>query len=156
MILAFTSTATLTLLLALATGIDLRHHRLPDAITLPLIALGLMLVVATPDLLIQHITAALLAYASLWLVAHAYRRRTGVAGLGLGDAKLFAAAGAWLGPLYLAPLLLTASLLALSTAGLLRLAGKDMSLRTRLPFGPFLSAAFLGCWLLKINNVPLP
>jgi leader peptidase (prepilin peptidase)/N-methyltransferase len=145
--------ATLLLAAALAAlaMIDIRTGRLPDVLTLPLVALGIgVTALLEPDQLSFHAAAAALGYTSLWLIATLYRRHRGHDGLGLGDAKLLAAAGAWLGPLALAPLVLVASLSALATIGLLRLAGRPVSLQSSLPFGPFLGAGFLFLWCLRM------
>lgn len=152
MILQVAGSAVLALLLIAGTITDIRQYRLYDVITLPLVALGLLAHTGTANTLGAHLLAVILAFGTLWMTAHLYRARTRTDGLGLGDAKLFAAAGAWLGPLYLAPVLLCASLLALAAAGVFKLGGKGISMRTRIPFGPFLSIAFFAFWLVKISN----
>lgn len=144
-----------TLLLAAALGvlsvIDLRTQRLPDVLTLPLVAIGLgMTALDAPSQLVLHALAATLGFLAFWLVAEFYRRARGIDGLGLGDAKLLAAAGAWLGPFYLAPIVLLSALLALGFVLILRLLGRQVSWQSRLPFGPFLSAAFFAFWCFKI------
>ena len=102
------------------------------------------------------LAGALLGYFALWFVARVYWASRKADGLGLGDAKLFAAAGAWLGPLALAPVLLVASLLALFTVGILRLSGHSLTMQTRIPFGPFISASFFGFWLLRLAGYSFP
>lgn len=72
--------------------------------------------------------------------------------LGLGDAKLLAAAGAWLGPLYLAPVVFIGAVLALGFALTLRLLGHKVSSQSTLPFGPFLGIGFFGMWCAKIGG----
>lgn len=144
------STMALVLVLVALSAIDAWTRRLPDWLTLPLLALGLAVTSAIePEQLLPHVFAAVLGFASFWLVAVLYRRYRGFDGLGLGDAKLLAAAGAWLGPFYLAPMVLAAALLALAAVLVLRVAGRPVSLQSSLPFGPFLSAGFLGLWWFK-------
>ncbi|KDD57620.1 prepilin peptidase [Bordetella bronchiseptica] len=99
---------------------DLEHLLLPDCLTLPLLWAGLLanaagMGLATPA---QAIAGAAAGYALLAGVAWAFRRRTGRDGLGLGDAKLLAALGAWLGWQALPALLLAAGLWGVA-AGLL-------------------------------------
>ncbi|MGA8402253.1 MAG: A24 family peptidase, partial [Stellaceae bacterium] len=83
----------------LALGwIDWRHGVLPDVLTLPLIVLGLAVAGDfEPERLWDPLLGVFFGYGVLWIVAWAYRRLRGREGLGLGDAKLFAAAGAWVG-----------------------------------------------------------
>jgi leader peptidase (prepilin peptidase)/N-methyltransferase len=61
----------------------------------------------------------------------------------LGDVKFLAAAGIWIGIAGLPILLLIATLTALAAAGIMQLAGRDMTRRTSLPFGPFLAIGLL-------------
>lgn len=100
---------------------DLRQFRLPDLLTLPLLLLGLGLSLAghgPPPL--ESALGAALGFAVFWGLGAAYFRLRGIDGLGLGDAKLMAAAGAWLGWPMLPWLVLGASLPALVFALLTR------------------------------------
>jgi leader peptidase (prepilin peptidase) / N-methyltransferase len=102
--------SVLALALAVLSAIDLITHRLPDLITLPLTALGL---IATPLVLEAspwwQVASAGLGFALMAGVAFAYTKLRGRPGLGLGDAKLLAAAGAWLGAEALPSVLLWAA-----------------------------------------------
>jgi leader peptidase (prepilin peptidase)/N-methyltransferase len=136
-------------LLAMAL-IDLASFRLPDATTLPLIPAGLLLAWRSAELglLMPSPFEAALAAALGWAVLAGlrwfYARVRGREGLGLGDAKLCAGAGAWLGLTAMPWLLLTGAL-----AGLLLALAVHRSLRGDLaiPFGPPLALAF---WLLFV------
>ena len=91
--------------------IDARHFYLPDALTLPLIASGLVFSwIADPGGWWAYAGGALLGFAVFAGIARLYRAFRGVEGLGLGDAKLFAAAGAWLSWWGLPSVLLIAAL----------------------------------------------
>jgi leader peptidase (prepilin peptidase)/N-methyltransferase len=134
--------------LVVLSVIDLRTFRLPDAITLPLAAAGPFLAWAfgwgEP---LWHLGSAAAGYLLLYGIAWGYAALRGRAGLGLGDAKLLAAAGGWLGLEGLPSVLLwatgTAMLLVL-VAVLLR---QPVSGSTRIPFGPFLALGFWLVWL---------
>jgi len=129
--------------------IDARHFVLPDVITLPLLLAGLAeAFFLEPERLTDRALAAALAYTALWALALAYRRLRGRDGLGLGDAKLLAAGGAWLGTAPLPYAMLAGALLGLGWAGGMRLRGVAVSATTRLPFGPFLAAGIWLAWLL--------
>ncbi|MGE5503989.1 MAG: prepilin peptidase [Actinomycetota bacterium] len=128
------------LLLAL---VDIRRQRLPDAVTLPLLAAGLAVVASfRPDQLIDHLLAAAAGWLAFALLSATWRRLRGRDGLGGGDAKLLAAAGAWVGPLALPWVVLLAAL-----GGLAWGVAKGWDPARRLPFGPFLAAAAYLAWL---------
>jgi leader peptidase (prepilin peptidase)/N-methyltransferase len=139
-------------LLALAL-IDLEAWILPDALTLPLILAGLLLAAAggaAPGRLPlaslgEAAAGAALGYVVLAGVAWAYRRLRRREGLGLGDAKLFAGAGAWLGAASLPVVMLTAALLGLAFAVLRR---QPLRAESAVPFGPALAVAFWAWFLL--------
>ncbi|WP_370569944.1 A24 family peptidase [Erwinia sp. S43] len=132
------------LLLAL-TLIDIEHQLLPDLLTLPLLWLGMLfqLLHCLPHISLQQsVIGALVGYLVLWLLAYGYRLLRGKEALGLGDAKLLAALGAWLGWQALPLLLLLASLSSLIWLCASRLIYRR-SLSAPFPFGPGLAAAGL-------------
>jgi leader peptidase (prepilin peptidase)/N-methyltransferase len=139
--------------LVLASAIDVRTFRLPDVLTLPLTAAGLLAAhglgwEAWPERLI----AAAAAFLSLALVRQLYYLWRKQHGLGLGDAKLFAAAGAWTGLHALPAILLIACLLALLGVAGFAMSGRPLTARTAIPFGPFIAA---GTWLGWLYGAPL-
>ena len=132
-------------LLALA-AIDFRHFVLPDVLTLPLIPAGLAIAWLTePDRLIANLWGAALGFLVLAGVRAAYRRLRGREGLGFGDVKLLAAAGAWVGWDGLPSVMAIAALSGLAAASLQILRGETLSASSKLPFGPYLC---LGLWLV--------
>ena len=125
-------------LLALA-AIDLRARLLPDALVFPLLWLGLLANAAGFLVPVMHaIWGVVAGYGALWTVRRIHLACTGTEGLGLGDCKLFAACGAWVGWTQLSWVLLLAC--ALTAAGWLacRLCAPAP---LRLAFGPGLCAA---------------
>jgi len=135
------------ILLALAV-LDARHYWLPDALTLPLAGLGLMVAPwVTGTRLTDGLIGAAIGYGVLLLIAIAYRKLRGREGLGLGDAKLLGALGAWFGWQALPFILLAASLLGLVTAlaGAVRSGGR-LNAQSMLPLGTFLCVAALPGW----------
>lgn len=132
------------------SAIDCVSFRLPDPLTIGLAIVGLA---ATwwleLDRVEYRIAAMLTGYAALFVVSWLYLKFRERHGLGLGDAKLFGAAGAWVGVDGLPGVLLWASVSALVIVGLTF--GRSTSLQMRLPFGPFLAA---GIWLVWLYGPP--
>ncbi len=128
--------------------IDLRSMRLPDAITLPLIASGPLLALAFGwDGVVWRAGSAAVGFLFLFAVARGYRAWRGRSGLGLGDAKLFAAAGAWLGLEGLPSVMVWASCAALAGVLFAVVLGRHVEGSSRIPFGPFLAFGFWMVWL---------
>jgi leader peptidase (prepilin peptidase)/N-methyltransferase len=143
--------------------IDIRTMLLPDVLTLPLIVVGLGMTFALdPEALLDHCAAAIVGYAFLHFIAWAWRRFRGMDGLGLGDAKLLAALGAWLGLTALPSVLFLAACLGLAAAGIAALAGRTVTRTTAIPFGPFLALAGWLAWLYSdlaedwLSGLPTP
>ncbi len=127
--------------------IDWTTFLLPDVLTLPLLLAGLVVTwVWDPDALTDHSLAAVAAYLALQGLALAYRRLRGFDGLGGGDAKLIAAAGAWCGIAALPLVVLGSALIGLLAALGLVLAGRTVTSTTRIPFGPCIALAFWLVW----------
>ena len=135
------------MLLALA-ALDIDHLWLPDRLTLPLLALGLITGAAgLASALVDRAIGAAAGYAVLVVVAWSYRKLRRREGIGGGDPKLLAALGAWVGWHALPTVLLTASMLGLVTVLTLRLAGRQMAATRQLPLGAFLAMAAWTVWL---------
>jgi len=135
-------------LLVLAV-IDARHKILPDPINLPLIPTGLTVItLLSPHQLTTHVIGAVLGFLSLATIAWTYRYLRGRDGLGLGDAKLFAAAGAWLGWPALPGVLLTATFCALILVLARSAIGDRLTATDEMAFGPYLALALWASWLL--------
>ena len=137
---AFASMAFVTALLVLAL-IDLDWHILPDVITLPGTALGLLasLLPGPPSPLESALSAAG-GYLSFWAVARAAHWYYGEEALGQGDWKMAAMLGAFLG---WRALLVTVFFACLAGAlvGLALIALGRGSRKTHIPLGTFLGIA---------------
>ncbi|VFN03787.1 MAG: type 4 prepilin peptidase 1 Aspartic peptidase. MEROPS family A24A, partial [Candidatus Kentron sp. G] len=147
------SALILTWTLIVLAFIDLDHRQLPDEITLPLLWLGLafnLFAVHVP--VADAVIGAILGYGILWAVYHAFRLLTGKEGMGYGDFKLLAMAGAWLGWQGLPAIVLISSV-AGATVGiaLILLRGHDRNVP--IPFGPYLAMAV---WIVLLwGNDPM-
>ncbi|HEX7782154.1 MAG TPA: A24 family peptidase [Sphingobium sp.] len=128
--------------------LDWRHFWLPDALTLPLAFLGLTLGQWVTDVtLTDRVVGAAAGYLSLLAISVGYRMIRGREGLGLGDAKLLGALGAWFGWQSLPFLLLIASLLGLLAVAAATCAHFAVNMSTRIPLGTFLCLAAIPAWL---------
>lgn len=134
-------------LLALA-WIDCEHMLLPDALTLPLVLAGLAATwLLDPEQVMDHALGVALGYAAFRAVALGYERLRRRPGLGHGDAKLLAAAGAWVGWAALPKVVLIAGLGGLGAALIASMRRRRLNRTTALPFGPFLAGALWIVWL---------
>lgn len=128
--------------------IDVRTLRLPDVLTLPLLLCGLGLsVLLAWDSPTNRVLAVCLGFGGLALIGYAYERTRGRAGLGLGDAKLLAASGAWVGLEGLLTVVLIACATALVSAIVGCIATGRVTAETQIPFGPFLAIGTWATWL---------
>ena len=132
--------------LSLLSACDVTSWRLPDILTLPLLVAGLALAgLGGMENLAWHGASALLGGLSLYVIGWLYLHYRGMDGLGLGDAKLFAAAGAWVGAEGLATVLLMACGSALVAALVWKRMDTSVDGQSAIPFGPFLA---LGLWVV--------
>ena len=136
-------TAALIACLIYLAYVDLRSFRLPNSITLPLIAAGIgfncfsYLRFTSP---LSALLGACLGYGLLWLLDFVYCLIKHHHGIGMGDAKLLAGLGAWLGWSSLPAILLIASITGL-IGGYIWLQLNHQNHRQAFPFGPFLAIA---------------
>jgi leader peptidase (prepilin peptidase) / N-methyltransferase len=143
------ASAVLAFALTWASFVDIDRLILPDVLTIGLVVVGVALhagngIAGT----IPFVIGAAVGFAAIAVVAVAYKRVRGHAGLGMGDAKLLAAGGAWLGWTAIPTVLLGAAataLLGVTAYGILR--GR-LDPRARIPFGPFIALAIWIVWLV--------
>jgi leader peptidase (prepilin peptidase)/N-methyltransferase len=141
-------TLALGWLLAALTAVDVASFRLPDVLTGPMLALGLLVSVFLPGRpILDHMFGAVAGFALLALLGWGYERLRGREGIGLGDAKLLGAAGAWLGWRPLPSLVLIACAAALLLVAILMLSKGRAALQARLAFGGPLCLATWLIWL---------
>lgn len=126
--------------LLLAILVDMRIQLLPDLVIWPLAALGAIASLTGLGVAPQTAMAGALAGGgALWLLATLFKLLRGHDGLGMGDVKLTALAGLWLGWTPLPWFLMAASVGAIVLHLLLYRAATQQ----RLAFGPALAIAFL-------------
>jgi leader peptidase (prepilin peptidase) / N-methyltransferase len=122
--------------------IDLDHRILPNRITLPGIAIGLVLSVWLPPGWRDALIGVAVGGGVLWAIGEAYFRLRGVDGMGMGDVKMLGMVGAFLG---WKAVVLTLVLASFSGAfvGLAMLRLRQNAMKYALPFGTFIAAGAL-------------
>ena len=129
--------------------IDLDHLWLPESLCRWGLVLGVLVSsVAGVSVLAAHLIAAVLALLLLEGLSALAERLLGQPALGLGDAKLAALGGAWLGPGGIAAAMAIAIMAGAVVGGMARLSGR-LGPREPFPFGPFIA---LGIWLVWLTG----
>ena len=119
-------------------AIDLEHHLLPNVITLPGIVVGLVFSFFTEPGWIASLIGIAFGGGLLFLIAEAYYRVRHEEGLGMGDVKMLAMIGAFVGWKLTLVTLMMASV-AGSLIGILLIVTRRGDMKYALPFGTFLA-----------------
>jgi leader peptidase (prepilin peptidase) / N-methyltransferase len=119
-------------------AIDLEHHLLPNAITLPLIVVGFIFSFFTEPGWLSSLIGMIVGGGVLWMIAEAYYRIRHEEGLGMGDVKMLAMIGAFLGWQLTLLALMLASLSG-TLIGLGLIVTRRGGMKYALPFGTFLA-----------------
>jgi leader peptidase (prepilin peptidase)/N-methyltransferase len=124
-------------------AIDLEHHLLPNVITLPGIVVGFAFSCFTEPGWQASLVGIAVGGGVLYLIAEAYYRVRREEGLGMGDVKMLAMIGAFLGwKLTLVTLMLAS--VGGSVIGLVLIAARRGDMKYALPFGTFLALGAAG------------
>ncbi len=129
----------LVTLLWILTLIDLETFLLPNALTFPGIALGLLFAWQL-GYFYDALIGVIAGYAVFWLVAKLFLLATGREGMGQGDFKLLAMLGAFMGWQAL-PFIIFLSSVTGAIIGSAALLLAKKGLRAEIPYGPYLAAA---------------
>ena len=139
--------------------IDLKHFIIPNELTFPLMAIGLIKSF-DPNLnqylfpnFLNSLIGGVAGYIIIWMIIFIYKRLRNKEGMGLGDAKLLSAIGFWFGWISIPFILFFSSFIALVLA-IPSLINKSKNLSSQIPFGPYL---ILGCilYLLLLEKIIL-
>lgn len=145
----YLATSILAALLLAAAVIDVRTMRIPNALNALIACSGLIAAFWLGLPLRDALIGVAAGYTALFLLNRGYRALRGRDGLGLGDAKLLAGAGAWLGWTGLPFVVLIAAALGIAFVAALRIGGRHMSGGDALAFGPFLCIGALIVWVVQ-------
>ena len=119
-------------------AIDLEHQLLPNAITLPGIAIGFVFSLVTDPGWLESLIGIVLGGGILFGIAEAYYRIRREEGLGMGDVKMLAMIGAFIGWKLTLVALIMASFSGSIIGVALILSGRG-TMKYALPFGTFLA-----------------
>jgi leader peptidase (prepilin peptidase)/N-methyltransferase len=148
-------------MLAIAV-VDARRFIVPDVLSLPAIPAGLLVARLLEDgqdahiVVLEHFAAAILGAAAFYGIRQLYYLWREREGLGLGDVKLAAVAGAWTGLSGLGHVILLASVLAIFSVLLAHLQNvRAIRGSTAVAFGVFLAPSIWFVWCLSTLGVDL-
>lgn len=129
--------------LVVTTFVDLDHWIIPDKVTLPGIVIGFLgnLIILDAGWM-GSLFGILFGGGSFIVVGWVYERLAKQEGIGGGDVKYLAMAGAFLG-FQAALMILVISSMVGAVAGIALILAKKGGGKTAIPFGPFLTAATL-------------
>lgn len=174
--LDFVSYSLLAFALIAITFIDLEHMIIPNIITFPGIAAGLLFSMLKtewslmPDILkaidisnfagiinsvpvFSSLFGIILGGGILFSIAYVYQLLRKVEGMGMGDVKLLAMLGAFLGPGGVVFIIFVSSLLG-TVIGITVMVRNKGDLKYAIPYGPFLSiAAIIFMFTGSLNNI---
>ena len=133
-------------------AIDFEHQILPNEITLSGIVVGFLLSIFMPPGWKSSLIGLLAGGLFPFLVAEIYLRVRGREGMGMGDFKMLAMVGAFLGwPLVWITLIVACVLGIVIGGGALMISRRGMG--TRIPFGTFIAVAALLCAYADVSVV---
>jgi len=121
---------------------DLQHKILPNVITVPGIAVGVLCSFFLPPGWRDSLLGILVGGGTLFAIGETYYRLRGQEGLGMGDVKLLGMIGAFLGWKLVLLTLVLASFAGSLVGGALIVSGRG-DMKYALPFGTFLAVGAL-------------
>lgn len=135
-----------------ASAIDLRHMIIPDELSLGLVVSTPLVVWLHPELTWRSgLYGVLLGGGVIYGIAWVYYLLRRTEGMGMGDAKLLAGIGGWLGVEGVLPTLFYGSVLGSVWGILMLLRSEDKSFRREIPFGPFLAVGAILFYFLPAH-----
>ena len=139
-------------IMIICSFIDVEHMIIPDVISLPMIIITPVVVFLHPELSWKSsVLGVLLGAGCIYTIAWIYFLIRKQEGIGMGDAKLLAVVGGWLGYEAVFPTLLYSSILGSIIGIFCLLITKRKSLNLHIPFGPFIALAAV-CYQLSSLN----
>ena len=138
----------LSLILIMIFFIDLENFIIPDSLNFIIMGLALLknflpnFDTSLIHEINQSIIGGMVGYLSIWLIIYLYKTFKKIDGMGFGDAKLMAGIGLLFGWQSIPFILFVSSILGLIFV-VPSLIKKQKTMKTEIPFGPFIIAACL-------------
>lgn len=154
-LLRFFHAAIFCSVLLICSVIDFHLQIIPDVLSLPMVAASPLVVLLHPELSWQSsLIGALAGGGSLYLLGVTYYMVRKEVGMGMGDVKLLAGIGGWLGYEALMPTLLISSISGAFIGIGAILITRSKTMKLKIPFGPFLAvgAVLYLLWGQEINE----
>ena len=156
-IITYVSVAVLAGGLGALAWIDFKTGYLPDVLQIALTLAGVVVLIVGSPIGIGWAGAVLGAaingfvfWALRWIVTRIKKREA----MGLGDVKLVAVGGVWLGPWALPYIMALAGLLTLLAVGIASLIQGKALWRGEMPLGPGLAVGIFAAYLAALAGVP--
>jgi len=132
----------LLIALVVITFIDLDFQIIPNSISLPGIVVGFLTSVFLPEISVQDSFLGILVGGGLFFsIAYIFVTIRGIEGMGMGDVKLLAMLGAFLGLKGVMFIIFISSILGTISGIIVMIHARSFSFKQKIPFGPFLSIA---------------
>ena len=151
------SIAMLTGGLGAMAWIDFKTGYLPDSLQLAL-TIGAVAILALGSPIgigwTAAATGAVINAAVFWGLRWIVTRAKGREAMGLGDVKLVAVGGLWLGPWALPYIMALSGLITLAAVGTASLVLRKALWRGEIPLGPGLAVGILAAYLAAVAGVP--
>ncbi len=134
-------------LLVYGAVVDIYFLFIPDTVSLGLFPLGLIVTaVINPDAVPSHLVTGIVVAVIFLLAGRYYQHCRGRSGFGMGDTKLLASAGTWIGPLAFPSVVLIGCLLGIASVFIRRFVRSRRAFQRPLAFGPHISLGFWVVW----------
>lgn len=155
-LLRFVHASIFSYLLLICAFVDLRLMIIPDVISLPMVGFVPLVVFLHPELDWRSAAiGVLVGGGALYVIAWIYWLARREIGLGMGDVKLLAAIGGWLGYQAILPTIFIGSMVGAVVGIVAIVFVKRLTLKSAIPFGPFLVLGALlhllcGEWIQEV------
>ena len=134
-------------LLVYGAVVDIYFFVIPDTVSVGLFPLGLIVTgFVNPDALLLHFATGIVVAVIFLSMNRYYQVYRGRSGFGMGDTKLLASAGTWIGPLAFPSVVLIGCLSGITSILIRRLVRSNRAFRRPLAFGPHISLGLWAVW----------